>query len=287
MELRLPLRRWYIGLHGLALLRGWPYGDPDEAEARLEAMRTLLAAGDEELEVRTVDPLDLESAYRDWAVTYDEPNGLISAEERVVAQMLDVIAPGRALDVATGTGRLARRLVDLGHQVVAVDGSEAMLARARENVTDAWLLRADLLRLPFREASFDVVTCALALTHVADLRAAFARFAHALAPGGILVVSDIHPVAVATGGHAFFRRQDGSRGVARNEIHWPGAYVDAATAAGLVVRRCVDVLLDEAILQELSRYREQPGKLGAPDDPLDPVRAVVGLPFASVWVFHR
>lgn len=286
MGIRLPLRRWYLGLHGLALLRGWPFGDPSEAELRLEAMRQLLAATDDEMEERIIDVLDLESAYRQWAATYDEPNGLILAEERAFARVLEGLPRGRAVDVATGTGRIARRLVGLGHGVVAVDASDAMLRRAGQNAIDVPFVRADLLRLPFRAASFDIVTCALALTHVTDLRAAFSGSARLLEPGGVLVTSDIHPVAVATGGHAFFRREDGSRGVARNEVHWAGAYVEAAVSAGLTVERCIDVLIDEPILQELSLHRDRAGRLGDPDDPVDPVRAVLGLPFAWVWVFR-
>jgi ubiquinone/menaquinone biosynthesis C-methylase UbiE len=271
------MRRWYLGLHGLALLRGWPFGDPAEATARLATMRALLEAPDDELEERTIDALGLDDAYRDWAATYDEPNALIVAEERAIGDVLDPLPVGRALDVATGTGRLARRLVDLKHDVVAVDRSESMLERARASVPEARLVQTDLTRLPFADGSFDLVTCALALTHVSDLRGAIGDIARVVAPGGAVAVSDISPVAVSTGGHAFFRREDDSRGVARNQAHWPGTYLDAARAAGLTVERCLDVLVDEDVLREFD----------VGDDPLEPMRAILGLPFASIWVFRR
>jgi ubiquinone/menaquinone biosynthesis C-methylase UbiE len=279
MALRVQLRRWYVGLHGLALLRGWPFEDPDAAHARLDAIRRLLDGdGDPEaFEERRYDVLDVDAAYRDWAETYDEPNPLIVAEERAMLGVLSSYPAGRAADVATGTGRVASRLVELGHDTVAMDGSRAMLERASANAAEARLVQADLARMPLRDSSIDVLSCALALTHLSDLGPAIAGFARTLAPDGVIVISDIHPVAVATGAHAFFRRADGSRAVTRNEVHWPGSYVDAAVGTGLRVERCVDVPIDEALLREF----------GVTDDWLEPEGAVLGLPFASIWVFRK
>jgi ubiquinone/menaquinone biosynthesis C-methylase UbiE len=279
MTLRVQLRRWYVGLHGLALLRGWPFEDPDAAQARLDAIRRLLdGEGDPEaFEERRYDVLDVDDAYRDWAETYDEPNPLIVAEERAMLGVLSSYPVGRAADVATGTGRVAARLVGLGHETVAIDGSRAMLERAAANAPEARIVQADLTRMPLRDGSVNVLSCALALTHVSDLGPTIAGFARTLAPDGTIVISDVHPVAVATGAHAFFRRADGSRAVTRNEVHWPGAYVDAAVGAGLRVERCIDVPIDETLLREF----------GGTDDWLEPEGAVLGLPFASIWVFRK
>ncbi len=273
MKLRVRLDRWYLGLHGLAMLRGWPFEDAVVADARMQEMRDLLAGEGEAVtyEDREIDVLDTAAAYRDWAATYDEPNALIVAEEQAVREVLGAFPPGRALDVAAGTGRLAAMLVELGHMTVAVDVSVDMLARAR--LSGARLVAADLGSLPLASGSFDLVTCALALTHVPDLGPALEEFARVVAPGGSVVVSDIHPLSVATGGHAFFRRADGSRAVTRNEIHWPSAYITAAVGAGLRVTACVDALVDEAVLEAFAAEK--------------PLRAVLGLPFASIWVFSK
>ena len=236
-------------------------------------MRALLAgeAGGDAYEEREIDVLETAAAYRDWAATYDEPNALIVAEERAVREVLTTFAPGRAVDVAAGTGRLAAVLSELGHATVAVDASFEMLERA--DASGARLVAADLESLPLADASFDLVTCALALTHVRDLGPVLEEFARVVVPGGAVVVSDIHPLAVATGGHAFFRRADGTRAVTRNEIHWPGAYISAAVGAGLRVAACADALVDEAVLEAFAAEK--------------PLRAVLGLPFASVWVFGK
>jgi ubiquinone/menaquinone biosynthesis C-methylase UbiE len=279
MALRVRLQRWYLGLHGLALLRGWPFEDPADAAARMDAMRRLLdGEGDEEtFEERVYDDLDIADAYRDWAATYDDPNPLITAEEGALRALLSEVPAGRALDVATGTGRIAEALGRLGHDVVAMDRSESMLSVGRSRADSLRAVAADFTRLPFAEASVDLVVCGLALTHVDDLGPVFDGFARVVAPGGAVITSDIHPMAASTGGHAFFKRPDGTRGVTRNHTHWPSAYVSVATSAGLIVRRCAEVFVDEALLREL----------GVDDMYLSPEGAVEGLPFALLWAFER
>ena len=87
------------------------------------------------------------------------------------------------------------------------------------------------------------------------------------------MISDVHPVAVATGAHAFFRLEDGSRAVVRNELHWHGEYLEAFTEAGLRVHHCVEP-------------RFSPGGAGAPspDKGGPPALAhLLGLPYALIW----
>src|SRR5262245_34139726 len=279
MTLSVRPQRWYLGLHGLGLLREWPFGDPVAETARMDAMRRLLdGQGDAEVfEDRLIDDLDTADAYRAWSATYDEPNPLIVAEERALRALLSELPVRRALDVATGTGRIAGELARLGHRVVALDLSEAMLAAGRSTLGGARTVVGDLTRLPFAEASTDLIVCGLALTHVQELDPVFHGFARVVAPGGSVVTSDIHPMAASTGGHAFFKRADGTRGVTRNHTHWPSAYVTAAASAGLAVRRCAEVFVDEALLRDL----------GVEDMYLSPEGATEGLPFALLWSFER
>jgi demethylmenaquinone methyltransferase/2-methoxy-6-polyprenyl-1,4-benzoquinol methylase len=97
--------------------------------------------------------------------------------------------PGeRALDLATGTGDIARRLrraVGEGGRVVGLDFSPEMLAAARRRGEDGveWL-EGDMLNLPFEDGSFDVVTVGFGLRNVNDLPRAIAEAYRVLAPGG-------------------------------------------------------------------------------------------------------
>jgi ubiquinone/menaquinone biosynthesis C-methylase UbiE len=271
-----PLRfeRFLVGLRGLGLLREWPFGDAAEADRALEAIA--------DLSVRRGEPFDMDfddvrGAYTDWAEVYDGPNPLIDVEEVALRSLLADVPPGRALDVACGTGRVTAILAELGHDVTAVDATPAMLARAEAKGIRATFLSGDMERLPVGDGSFDVVTCALSLTHVVKLDAAIAEMARALEPGGTLVLTDIHPVAVATGAHAQLQRVDGSRSVTRNHVHWPSTYVDAATAAGLVVARCLEPPVDEAFFESLG-----------PGDLRDAARhALDDLPYALLWRLRK
>jgi ubiquinone/menaquinone biosynthesis C-methylase UbiE len=276
VPLRLRLDRWYLGLHGLALLRSYPYGDPAEAEERMAAMRLLLEGrGDPETgSAENFEVLGLDDGYASWSATYDDPNPLIVAEERALLPILDRVSPGVAVDAATGTGRVAAYLQRRGHRVVACDRSEGMLRRAIGRLDGTVVVQADLLDLPVADSSADLVTCALALTHVEGLPAAFVSFARVVRPGGLAVISDIHPFAVATGAQAFFRREDGSRGVVRNEQHWVSDYVAAGTAAGFEIEGCDEVFIDDALLSEF-----------APDGYAE--TALRGMPFGLIWRLRR
>ncbi|MBB5787585.1 methyltransferase domain-containing protein [Jiangella mangrovi] len=94
-------------------------------------------------------------------------------------------APVRVLDLGAGTGKLTRSLVAAGHDVVAVDPSEPMLAQLRTVLpaVDARLGSAELL--PLEDASVDVVTAGQAY-HWFDPAVALPEIARVLRPGGRL-----------------------------------------------------------------------------------------------------
>jgi ubiquinone/menaquinone biosynthesis C-methylase UbiE len=257
------------GLHGLGLLRSWPYLDVDAARTSLSDLER--EARDRTLE--RVDILETSPGYTAWSPSYDERmNPLVLAEQPAMSALLDGIPSGRALDAACGTGRLTRMLVDHRHEVTGIDVSEAMLERARKNVPEATLRAGSLLDLPFPDASFDVVCCALALTHVLLLEPAIAELTRVLSAGGVLLLSDVHPVAVATGSHAFFRYPDDSRGVVRNELHWHGEYLDAFASAGLRVRRCLEPRFSQKVLEAFTSKGRTPALVH-----------LLGLPYVLVW----
>ena len=274
------LERLLIGLRGLGLLRAWPLGDEAEAESQLAAIADMLVHRDdppmnEVLELREYDHAN---GYEAWSETYDEPgNALIDVEEGALRPILAALAVGDAADVACGTGRLSAILCDLGHRVAGIDPSEAMLDRARAKGMPAEFRVGSFDALPLADDSVDLVTCGLALTHSQALQPAIAEFVRVLRPGGCVVTTDIHPIAVATGGaQALFRRVDGSRGVTVNYQHWVSDYVRACTDAGLVIERCEEPVVDEGFKTGLGS---------------DDVRAaadlgLTGLPLLLIWVLR-
>jgi ubiquinone/menaquinone biosynthesis C-methylase UbiE len=90
-------------------------------------------------------------------------------------------------DLAAGTGKLSRRLVELGARVTAVEPVEPMRAQAKAAVPAAALLDGTAEAIPLDDASVDVVTVAQAF-HWFDAPAALREIARILRPGGRLAI---------------------------------------------------------------------------------------------------
>ena len=106
-------------------------------------------------------------------------------------------------DLACGTGDLCRELDRQGLRPIGVDLSFGMLANAR---TGAPLVHADILRLPFPDASLDGVTCGFALRNLVELPRFFAELARVVRPGGRISLLEVAepPNPLLRRGHAFY-----------------------------------------------------------------------------------
>jgi demethylmenaquinone methyltransferase/2-methoxy-6-polyprenyl-1,4-benzoquinol methylase len=104
------------------------------------------------------------------------------------------LRPGmRLLDLATGTGLVARAaasiLSDPG-AVTGLDPSAGMLRQAR-GAHAGPLVQGRMEDLPFRAERFDFLTIGFALRHAADLDVTFRECRRVLKPGGRLLVLEI------------------------------------------------------------------------------------------------
>jgi demethylmenaquinone methyltransferase/2-methoxy-6-polyprenyl-1,4-benzoquinol methylase len=92
----------------------------------------------------------------------------------------------RILDVATGTGAVARELrARNGCVVVGLDQSPEMLAEARRRLGESVeLLEGEADRLPFPDATFDGLTFTYLLRYVEDPPRTLAELARVVRPGG-------------------------------------------------------------------------------------------------------
>jgi len=89
------------------------------------------------------------------------------------------------LDLCCGTGDIALKFVGPGSRVTGVDFTEEMLrvAASRQDSEVTWI-RADALRLPFGENSFDVVSVGYGLRNLSDLEQGLREVLRVLRPGG-------------------------------------------------------------------------------------------------------
>jgi ubiquinone/menaquinone biosynthesis C-methylase UbiE len=103
------------------------------------------------------------------------------------------VAPGHTvLDVACGTGIVARTVGDLqrGHgRVVGVDLNDAMLDVARRVRPEIEWRQGDVTALPFADRAFDVALCQMALMFFADRTRALAEMGRVVRAGGTVAFS--------------------------------------------------------------------------------------------------
>ena len=115
--------------------------------------------------------------------------------ETAILAALKSHAIGQAIDIGTGTGRIAEVLVRHSDHLVAIDKSPDMLRLARAKLQhieeSIELVQADFTALPFPAASFDTVVFHQVLHHAGDLALPLAEAARICRPGGRIVIADL------------------------------------------------------------------------------------------------
>lgn len=116
------------------------------------------------------------------------------ALQRVV-ELAQPKATDAALDIATGAGHTAMALAPHVARVIAYDLTQEMLRETRRNatargLTNVYTQRGPAEKLPFRDASFDIVTSRQAPHHFADIRAAVSEMARVAKRGARVVIVD-------------------------------------------------------------------------------------------------
>jgi demethylmenaquinone methyltransferase/2-methoxy-6-polyprenyl-1,4-benzoquinol methylase len=104
------------------------------------------------------------------------------------------LRPGmRLLDVATGTGQVARAAMQILREpaaVIGLDPSAGMLREARRTHA-ALLIRGRAEEMPLRDDAFDMLSMGFALRHVTTLEAAFTEYRRVLKPGGRVLLLEV------------------------------------------------------------------------------------------------
>jgi demethylmenaquinone methyltransferase / 2-methoxy-6-polyprenyl-1,4-benzoquinol methylase len=144
----------------------------------------------------------------------------------------------RALDVCCGTGDMAfalqRRAGAQGAKIVGADFAHPMLQRALTKSTGrspGWV-EGDALRLPFPDASFDLVTSAFGFRNLADYDAGLREIVRVLRPGGQCGILECSAPAGAIGKvySVYFARVLPAVGTAISGVKGPYAYLPASVA---------------------------------------------------------
>lgn len=140
-----------------------------------------------------MDARSIERVYDRYSRFYDRVFGGVFEPGRVAAAEGLQVRPGdRVLEVGVGTG-LSLGRYPRSCQVVGIDVSDGMLARAarqvhRQGLRNVQLLRMDAQAMAFDDDSFDVVVAAYVMTVIPDFRRALDEMARVCRPGGRMLI---------------------------------------------------------------------------------------------------
>ena len=138
--------------------------------------------------------------------------------EPATERLLRPQAGDTILDIACGAGRFARRMADLGAQVLAFDQSEPFITRARERTTasaavDYRVATIDAMATALAGASrVDKAVCTMALMDMPEIGPLFATLPRLLIPGGTFVFSVLHPCFLSAPNVRVAELEDGPTG---------------------------------------------------------------------------
>jgi SAM-dependent methyltransferase len=186
-----------------------------------------------------VDPIRIvREGYDALGERYHELSHATPTRVSYVERLLARLAPGSlVLELGSGPGDPATRMLAERHRVVAVDLSWRQIEIARGHAPGASFVQADLTRLAVRPGSLDAIASFYVLGHVPQREHAplLTRLGSWLRPGGVLVTSVPRS--------AFEGTEEGWLGL--REMFFGGIGRDATVAAleagGLAVESVDDV----------------------------------------------
>jgi ubiquinone/menaquinone biosynthesis C-methylase UbiE len=122
----------------------------------------------------------------------------LHADATALQRVVELAGPrprDSALDIATGAGHTALALAPRVARVIAYDLTREMIRETRLNaaargLANVYTQQGPAEKLPFRDASFDIVTVRQAPHHFADAREAVREMARVARPGARVVIVD-------------------------------------------------------------------------------------------------
>jgi ubiquinone/menaquinone biosynthesis C-methylase UbiE len=198
---------------------------------------------------------EIAAAYNDWAETYDTDLNRTRDLAAEALRQADInLSDRKIVEVGCGTGRNTAWLVELSDEIVALDFSDEMLAKAMDRVKDPrvrFVQHDARAAWPLADSSADVVIAMLVLEHIQNLQTFFAEAARILSHDGKLFVCELHPMRQLTGGQAqFHNSKTGERHRITAFLHDVSEYVNAGLSA-------------ELELVHLGEWRDSDAELGS------------------------
>jgi ubiquinone/menaquinone biosynthesis C-methylase UbiE len=190
--------------------------------------------------------MNVQHAYNNWASQYDTNNNKTrDLEALALRKSLANIPFNNVLEVGCGTGKNTVWYLEKAQQVVAIDLSEEMLAKAKEKIKSTYVsfLETDIRNeWTFTDQLFDLISFSLVLEHIENLDHVFNEVHKKLKPGGFVYIGELHPFKQYMGTKARFDTENGQQ-VVECFNHHISDFVQAAKKYQLLlvdINECLD-----------------------------------------------
>lgn len=129
-----------------------------------------------------------------WGVgSYEVTAAELAPASDVAVAALGLAGGDQVLDLACGTGNAAAVAAAQGARVTGHDGSQRLLAVARERVPDGEFVHGDMGDLPFADAAFDAAVSVFGIIFARPAEPAVAELARVVRPGGRVAITSWPP----------------------------------------------------------------------------------------------
>jgi ubiquinone/menaquinone biosynthesis C-methylase UbiE len=159
--------------------------------------------------------MDVKQAYNTWSDQYDtNSNKTRDLEAISLRKTLSTIQFDNCLEIGCGTGKNTEWLISTAKEVLAVDLSDEMLAKAKKKITsdNVQFILADITNnWTFVNKQYDLITFSLVLEHIENLDDIFKKVSTATSPKGFVYVGELHPFKQYTGTKARFETEAGQQ----------------------------------------------------------------------------
>ncbi|MFC2949090.1 class I SAM-dependent methyltransferase [Virgibacillus sediminis] len=137
--------------------------------------------------------------FEGWAADYDKSVAGEDPQYAAVFHRYDEIlqevadrVKGTVLEFGTGTGNLAKKMMEVGHEVIGIEPSHSMRTIARGKFPNLTVLDGDFLTFPDIGKPVDTVASSYAFHHLSkdEKEKAVQQFGRMLPPGGRIIFAD-------------------------------------------------------------------------------------------------
>src|SRR4030095_2929723 len=185
----------------------------------------------------------IQDAYTEWSGTYDQDRNLTrDLDASVSKSLLSELRLCGVIEVGCGTGKNTLLLAGIAKHVIALDFTEAMIAKADSKLrelgtTNVSFRVADVTKAwPVEDQSAQLVVCNLVLEHIADIDFVFLEASRCLVRGGRFFISELHPFRQYQGTKAQFERKQGTEEI-EAFVHHISDFLSGAQQGGFLLDR--------------------------------------------------